>query len=206
MVIVDFDPVNVLRYQYYLHMLGCMVVFAMALATGMSPSAVRGHGSRLVCIIAAIFLAVQMPVSLIRFGMTYADGFTLTNPMKTYVNFMWSPMATVVLIWLYTSHLASSCYHCFIGIPRKNINPSPQFINIIKAVLTGVATSFIVFNILCPVLKLPHMWVIRVLFGISLALAPLEIIYIRARHNEIRFFNYTWAWFAGTWLFFLPQD
>lgn len=199
--------ISVYAYQYQLatHLIGCIVLIALALATGIRPSIVRGHGTRLGLIIAAVFVFVQMPMTLIRMNQAYNPAFTLPDPLNTYLNFFWSPMCTVFLIWLYLSHVATSCVECVLTLPRERIDPRPYWKQMCWCVGAGIGSSCLIHEWLASVYGLDGLWLLRLLTGVGLAAVPMEILFFRARKNKIRFFNYTWAWFVGTWLYFIPK-
>ncbi len=193
------------QYELCLHLLGCVVIIALALATGVKPARTKGHGSRLAIIMGMIFVFIQIPITLLRMNAAFEEGFTLADPMSLYINFFWSPMCTVFLLWLYLSHLVSSCKQCNMAVPKANLRPMPRWDRMLWCIAAGIGTSYIIHEYVAAQLALDDMWLLRFMLGVALAGAPLEIIYFRARKNEVRFFNYTWAWFVGTWLFFIPK-
>jgi len=200
------DPVlYAYQYQLYAHLLGCVVIVALALATGLKPSKIRRHGSRLAVVGGFAFVFVQIPVTMLRMNTALSGEMSFVNPFDVYINFFWSPMCTVCILWLYLSHLASSCSQCEMAIPKTHVNPNPQWAKMGWCIAAGIGTSYIVHYVLAEKFSLDDMWLLRLMFGIAIAAAPLEIIFFRARKNEVRFFNYTWSWFLGTWLFFLPK-
>lgn len=193
------------QYQLCVHLVGCAVLISLALAVGLRPARVKGHGSRAVLLIGAIFVASQFPITLLRMNEAFAPDFSMVNPINTYINFFWSPMCTVFLLWLYVSHLVSSCKRCELDIPLKNISCAPRWDRVAWSLVAGIGTAFLLHEWAAPFMHLDDRWLLRLLFGIALALAPMEIIFFRAKRNEVRFFNYTWACFLGSWLYFIPK-
>lgn len=198
-------PHYVYQYQLCVHLVSCTVLVALALAIGIRPAKMLGHGSRATLLISCIFVATQFPITLLRINSAFDPAFLMPHPTATYINFFWSPMCTNILIWLYLSHLVSSCKLCEFEIPLKNVSCAPHWDKLAWSVVAGIGLSYVLQDWLAPALQLDDRWLLRLLLGLALAAAPTEIIYFRAKRNEVRFFNYTWACFLGSWLFFIPK-
>lgn len=201
------DSLHHYTYQYQLcvHLIGCVSVMSLALATGIQPAKIKPHGSRKALIVGALFLAIQVPVTLLRLNTAFDETWVIRNPLTLYVNFLWSPMCTVFVTWLYLTHLVSSCTFCDCALPRDNVDPSPNLRLLGLFLGLGVATSVFTHELLPLYVQFDDRWILRLYFGVALAAAPMEILFFRARYNKIRFFNASWAWFFGSWLYFLTK-
>jgi hypothetical protein len=186
------------------HVLGCFILALLTFAIGITPSKKPAHGTRIVAFAGILYIAVQMPVSLIRLHATMSPCFQIEDPIKAYINFFWSPMCTVIILWLYLSHAAHSCKTCRMMVSCQNIDPYFKEKRFLLMLLFGIGTSWCAYTQIGPFFDLHPEFILRVLFGISLACAPLEILYIRARYNKIQFFSNTWIWYFGMWLYFIP--
>ena len=193
------------QFQLTVHLLGCMVLVALTLALGVRPALGKSNPAHLVMVASVLFIAAQMPVTAARMYTASKTGFVLAAPMDAYINFLWSPMLTVVLLWLYTSHMVSSCVSCDIAVPRQNIDPAPHLDWATVAALIGALTNYVIYEKLVPIFDLDAFLVLRVLFGTAMAIALLEIIYVRTRHNKVRLFNFTWFAYIGAWLYLIMK-
>jgi len=194
-------------YQYLLtvHLLGVAVLVAATLALGIRPSLNKGHSSHTVMLLGVCYVASQIPITVVRLHVASQIGFKLANPVDAYINFMWSPMATVVLLWLYMSHMVSSCITCDMDVPKENIDAQPKLVLAGYAAALGIGFNYVVYDHVIPFFDLDGMLVLRILFGTAVAISLLEIIYIRTRYNKVRLFNFTWFAYIGTWLYLLAK-
>lgn len=195
--------VYVYQFQLTLHLVGCMVLVALTLALGVRPTISAKNSAHYVMLAGILYVAAQMPVTAARLYTASTPSFLLEKPMDTYINLFWSPMLTVSLLWLYISHMVSSCVACEIAVPRANIDPHAHLDWATVAVIAGAVTNYVIYDKIMPEFDLDAMLVLRVVFGTAMAFALLEIIYVRTRHNTVRLFNFTWFAYVGAWLYLI---
>ena len=193
------------QFQLTVHLLGCMVLVALTLALGVRLTLGKHNPAHYVLLAGVFYIAAQMPVTAARLHTASHVGFTLAAPMDAYINLFWSPMLTVALLWLYISHMVSSCISCDIAVPRQNIDPAPHLDWAAVAVFVGMLVNYVIYDKLVLIFDLDAFLVLRVLFGTAVAIALLEIIYVRTRHNKVRLFNFTWFAYVGAWLYMLMK-
>lgn len=199
------DPVYIYQYMLTAHLLGCAVIVALTLALGIRPSVAKEHGSHMVMLFSILYVAAQIPVTIIRLHVASQSSFVLAHPAVSYINFAWSPMATIPLLWLYMSHMVSSCMFCAMDVPKENIDAYPRLDRAIVGLATGIAAGYVIYELILPIFCLDALLVLRVLFGTAVAISLLEIIYIRTRYNKVRLFNFTWFMYIGTWFYVMVK-
>ena len=194
-------------YQYMItaHMLGCAVLVALTLALGVRPALRKTSSANMVMFAGVLYVVTQIPVSVVRLHAASLPGFKLADPITTYINFLWSPMLTVVLLWLYISHMVRSCISCDMDVPRENIDARAKLPYAAIALITGVCFNYVLYGTIIPFFCLDRLLVLRVLFGTAIAISLLEIIYIRTRYNKVQLFNFTWFMYLGTWAYLIVK-
>lgn len=194
-------------YQYMItaHMLGCAVLVALTLALGVRPAFRNTSSANVVMLTGVMYIAAQIPVSVVRLHNASQLGFVLKDPVNTYINFLWSPMLTVVLLWLYISHMVSSCVSCDMDVPKENIDAEAKLPYAALAIIIGFFFNYVLYGMIVPAFCLDKLLILRVLFGTAIAIALLEIIYVRTRYNKVMLFNFTWFMYLGTWAYLIAK-
>lgn len=187
----------VFKWALVAHFVSCYVLTAVITGLGIRLRKLHTRRVRATLFVSVAFITAQFPVTVLRYT-AVNNGVLPVEPLdEALLNFLWSPMLTPVLIWLYITHAVKSCYSCAISVPRKNVTTLPDLRVVGKYALAGIATTMLLYA--AGILEDANTdTIMRLLVAIAMLGSSLEIIYIRAKFNVIRIASSTWAWFMGT--------
>lgn len=186
-----------MKWLLMAHFVSCFVLSTIIVALGVRLRNLYVPKVRRTLVVIILFITTQIPITLVRFSAADRGLYASLPFDDAFMGFLWSPMLSPVVIWLYVSHAAKSCYSCAISVPRKNVVTLPTMSLLGRYFMAGAVTTVLVkcFGVMTPEHEND---IIRFLGGVAMLGTTLEIIYIRAKHNVVRMTSATWAWAMGT--------
>ena len=196
---------DLFRYLVTINAVACCLILYQYLMLGFRANERSTKHVRLALTVCVALPLIQLPVSLARVLYSYRPEFVILNPMDTYLDFFWSPMLSVVLVWLMQFYLAKSSGRVTKFHPASSVYAPISAVKFVFALVLGFATSYV-----C--------WPAMEAFGYSLdlfirisAIAALMFSMIEfAIHRFIAkglvsLTSYSWIWFIGTWVYFIKR-
>jgi len=201
---IDYD-VLAIQFLYCSELVVIFFTFALLCAVGLTfknkPITAR---NRLVIVVSKTFLIVQLPIVLYRLILSLDPYFILTGDvLAVNINYFLSPICTLLIIWLFITHLIDSCAGCETIIPRKNINAKIKKLFAFYLISGGIIIGLLIDEIVLNLLNVsPESVVIAACVTIP-TIAIIEILILRAKNNLIGLLSRTWMASIGIWLYFL---
>ena len=141
----------------------------------------------------------QIPASVFRYLAASSEGFYLKEPMQAYLDFFWSPMMTVFIVWLFEVYVARFCVHVDRIVKNDEVYAYILPHRLAAAVALGVAMAHIAIHTgAC------NGTILRVFTFLAIAMTSVESVASRyILHGKTSMLSFTVFWFFGTWLYFL---
>lgn len=191
------------RYLVVVHLVACCIVILQHLTVGLKPTSRESKELNNMLFFSILVPFVQIPISLVRILYTYSEEFRLLDPLLAYLDFFWSPMLTIVLIWMTQVYVAKECLRVNRFVPPSQIYAPLRIYYLLATLLCGVLTSQIAFPIFIANGQ-PFDALIRIFALLALIAYTLELALGRYFKNGVLCLtSYTWIWFIGTWLYFI---
>lgn len=198
---------NIALYQYLLsvHVVACFLVFYQHIMLGFSLEEQSNKSIRYVIIACRAVPLIQLPISAIRIWYSLSGEFVKEQPLDIYLDFVFSPMLTIALIWLMQLYLVKNC--CCISkitLPKDIYAP----IKVPRLAAFG-ALGYFLGMILYP-LSIAHGISILQFIGIAFTsvtmIAMVEMAVIRFFHEgAIVITSNTLVTYFGSWVYFVHK-
>lgn len=193
-------PEELFRYLIVIHFFNCVVLLTQQLTVGLYPFKELPKQIFILIVFCLGIPLVQLGLSIIRIWCSYSPGFSLDDPLYGYLDFIWSPMFTIVILWVCSMYLSRT----YTKALRHNIGTA--IIAPIKAYYMLVATALGWFtNFICNILFTVN-FNILLSFYILIAFSSYCIefaLYPYINNGKINLTTYTVFWFIGTWLYYI---
>lgn len=202
-VITTSTSAAMFRYLVIVHLIACCIVILQHLTIGFKHSSRETKELNWVLLFSLIVPTVQIPVSVARIWYTYSGEFLLLDPLLAYLDFFWSPMLTIVLIWLTQVYLAKECVRLRRFIPPSQIFAPIRVYYLLFTLAIGLLTSHVIFPLFI-LAGQPFDFFILILALFAFASYTIEMSLMRYfRNGALCLTSYTWIWLIGTWLYFI---
>lgn len=192
----------VFRYMVAIHAITCFVVLLQNFALHLRPTEESRFVNKLILWGCLIVPAVQLPISIFRVVSSLAPEFSLKNPLEAYLNFFWSPMCTIYLVWLVQVYMATTCKTTLCRYDPKDVLASPNKITFAFSVICGVIFSHLFYAYLGIMDNHNVDLQLRISVFLALIIVQLEASYHHGL-KRISLVSYGISFFAGSWVYFL---
>ena len=193
------------RYLVTVHAVACCLILYQYLMLGFRPNERSTKEVRHALLVCAGLPLVQLPVSLARMLYSLSPEFSIQSPMEAYLDFIWSPMLSVVLVWLMQFYLAKSSGRLTKFHPASAVYAPISSVKFILSLVLGYATSYLCW----PLFKSFEysLDIYTRVFGLAaIMFAMIEFAIHRfVARGMVSLTSYSWIWYIGTWIFFIKQ-
>ena len=197
------ESILVYRYLLSVHALACLIVLFQHLLLGFifnkeSTKMVKA----VVCFCLAIPL-IQLVVTTSRFLYTFSEEFKIKSPLNTYIDFFWSPMCTIMLIWFVQLFLARTCNKVSKFVPPQMVQSPINGAKLLTSFVVGIFLGFgLIF--LQSWAEAPFDLLSRVAFSTAIVMSILESMIYRWRHRGgVTLTSYTIVGYFGTFAYYV---
>lgn len=202
---MDNLEVGLYRYLVTINAVACALVLYQHLILGLRPTKTTPRPAVHMIWACRIIPFIQLPISLVRAYISLSPDFSLRYAEYAYLDFVWSPMLTVVMIWLMQLYLAKRCCRISKLVTHNEVYATIRFVPIVIAVTLGIVSSAIGWQFIQHVGRGIDMLIRFFAFGaILMALVETAIVRFLER-GSVCLTNYSWLWLVGTWLYFIPK-
>ena len=202
---MDNLEVGLYRYLVTINAVACALVLYQHLILGLRPTKTTPRPAVHMIWACRIIPFIQLPISLVRAYISLSPDFSLRNPEYAYLDFVWSPMLTVVMIWLMQLYLAKRCCRISKLVTPNEVYATIRFVPIVIAVTLGIVSSAIGWQFIQHVGRGIDMLIRFFAFG-AILMALVETAIVRfIERGSVCLTNYSWLWLVGTWLYFIPK-
>ena len=190
-------------YQYTAHFLGCVLLLSFVLQIGVSTvKGITPVRVRVLLWACYLVVVVQVPISGVRIFLAKQGSIAPSDPLVATLNFFWSPMCTLVIIWVLFKYIATSAPCVRRRILMERVSATINYHNSFAFMMAGVLFSYILDK--SSILGAhPHTPSLYTCISIALATSILEQLYHAQIKKRVSLISYSWVWFLGTWLYFL---
>lgn len=194
--------VSVAQYLVFVHMMACVLVLFQHILIGFKVNSATSKRIKYSIWMCRAIPLIQIPVSAVRLYYLSEPGKVLLRPVETYLDFVWSPMLTIILIWLIQLYLAKYC--CRINKVTKPISISSPIkpVMLFPTFIAGITTSAVLWP-LYDSFNYSAFSLIMGLFSVATVMSMFEMALFRYFHEgTIVITSYSWVWYVGTWVLF----
>ena len=199
---MDIENTYLFRYLLSVHALACFLVLQQHVLLGFRRNKSTTPLIKWVLRFCRAIPIIQLFVTLVRFSYTFNPQFKIGDTLNTFVDFVWSPMFTILLIWLMQVYLARTCNRISKFVPPQMVYTPINVVYITVSLGIGA-----VIGIGSTQLQSMYLWnfdlVARVLFAIALIIASFEMsitrYYLRGGMNLT---SYTLFGYVGAFTYF----
>lgn len=188
------------KWQIAVFLVSCCYLIMLILTLGLRPILKDCVPRKVLFISMLVYLIFQITLCLpVYFGVDAESIVKGINSPTPVWKFLWSPMASTVVIWLYLAHTVVSCsyYKAKSDMARflvtGNKRYQPEFL------MSGVV-SIILCAALVDLKTMAISEYIDISAGLILASIATEIMILRWKFNIITLHSPILSWFIGTWL------
>lgn len=188
--------VHAAQYLIAIHTLACLTVLYQFSAVGLIIDKTTPRHVRALVYGCLTFPILQVGLSVVRFSLFGAPNAVLDHPFDYFVDFIWSPMLTVVLIWVAQLYLFKYCKQLKKIQPANRIlspvRPKPIIAAIMLGVLSGGLAQCSCFG--------EHTMLLG-MFLVANVLSFFELTVQRyIEKGALVVTSYTLIWYIGTWV------
>lgn len=196
------DTAFVFRYLVTVHAVTCYSALVQNLALRLRPTEESSLINKMMLWACVIVPIIQFPISVFRVVASLSPEFSLQNPLEAYLNFFWSPMCTIYLVWLVQVYMATKCKTTLCRYLPSSICVTMNKFIVAFAFLSGVVFSHLFYAYLGVMDNHNVDLQLRITAFCSLIVIQLESAYHHG-HKKITLVSYGLMFFAGTWLYFI---
>lgn len=192
-------PAITAQYLALLHAMACITVLYHFASIGFIIDKKTPKQIMAVLLACIVVPLIQVPLAIAKYYMLAAHAINVRAPIDYYLDFVWSPMMTLILIWLTQVYLGKYCPLVRRVQPAAPILSPIRPMYLLPILALGVASAFALSLLPIECEALPLLVFIGAT-GVSLFEGNIQ----RYRYSgAVVVTSYTWIWYVGTWLFFM---
>lgn len=196
------DSAFVFRYLVTVHAVTCYVALTQNLALRLRPTDESSLVNKAILWACVLVPLLQMPVSVFRVVASLSPEFSLKNPVEAYLNFFWSPMCTIYIVWLVQVYMATKCKTTLCRYLPCDVKVTPNKFVVAFSFLSGIVFSHLFYAYLGVMDNHNVDLQLRITAFCSLIIVQLESSHHHGNKN-ISLVSYGLMFFIGTWLYFV---
>lgn len=189
------------RYLLTVHALACFLVIFQNMMLGLHLNKESTKQVKLALGLCWIVPIIQLPVTLVRFLYSFSAEFFTNSPMSLYLDFFWSPMCTIVLVWLLQFFISRMCVKVSKFVTPDLVYARVNMINVFTALAIGYVLGYaalevqVAYDISFDVFS-------RVAFPAVLVLSIFESVFFRFRNGGgLNLTSYIWFSYIGSFIY-----
>jgi len=188
------------RYLIVVHSIACFIVLKQYFTVGFRVKKQFTHCTVKHGLWAALLVPVsQIPASIFRYLSAVDNKGLMIDPLQQYLDFFWSPMMTMFIVWLFQVYVSKFCFYMDRIVKNEEIVAFIMPHRLFLAFSCGTLTAS-VLTLYSPCYDI----IFRILIFVALALTSLEAITSKfILRGKTSLISYTLFWFFGTWAYFV---
>lgn len=194
--------IPVAQYLIFVHAMACFLVLFQHAFIGFRVSSSTDPHIKWAVWMCRVVPALQFPISAVRLYYMSMRVDPLPRPADYYIDFIWSPMLTIVLVWLLQLYLAKYCCKALKLTGVHHISSPIKPLYIFPTILIGVLSAAVFWPI-TEIFACNMFNMLVLTFIMATMFAVLEMAIFRYLYDGmIMITSYSWIWYVGTWIFF----
>ena len=188
------------KYLIIIHSLACFLIVKQFFVIGFREKPGKTPFPVCLALFAALLVPLsQIPASSFRYMTAASNKSIIEDPTQTYLDFFWSPMLTVFIVWLFQVFIAKFCFQVGRVVKQENIVAFLSPLKLSLAISAGFVTAALSLQV-SDCLDIIMQTFAYVALGFTTIESVASSYILRGKTNLV---SYTLFWLIGTWTFFV---